>query len=450
MLKKAGKALFIFFLLLSLVIISVIAPIDDTPLNEIEIIQETLSHVKQATLETTPGDSVLIIGWASTNITPEMPINMAGYGPRGPYDSVLDSLFSRCIVIDNGSNEMVIISLDLIMFPRHIKSKVQEKLKEHGFSENEIYLSATHTHSGFGNWERSVAGELMFGSFHEENADFLLQQIVKGVLKAKADKSPAKIGFTKIDANELVMNRLAENGTKDPFLRVVHFKKEDGRKGLIVSYAGHAVNMDSDVWELSRDYPGILVDELEHHPTLDFAMFCAGMVGSHNIKIDIKKGHERIIKTGRLLSDKILSNPDSIIYNSNTSLGGIDIDIHLPPSQLRITKSIRLRDWVFSSLFGPLNANIKALSIGDILLIGMPCDYSGELSINNQLDEFAEKHGKQLFITSFNGNYIGYITEDDHYYTCDHDEVKSLNWVGPYKGAFFTELIKEVIEHTDN
>lgn len=450
MLKKAGKGLFIFFLLLSLVIISVVAPIDDTPLNEIEIVQETLSYVKHTTFETTKGDSTLQIGWATTNITPEIPINMAGYGPRGPYDSVLDSLFSRCLVIDNGSNEVAIISLDLIMFPRHIKLKIQEKLKGYGFSENEIYLSATHTHSGFGNWEKSIVGELIFGSFHEENVDFLIQQIVKSVLLAKADKSPSKIGFSKIDAHELVMNRLAENGSKDPFLRVIHVKKEDGRKAFIVSFAGHAVNMDSDVWELSRDYPGVLVDELEHNPEVDFAMFCAGMVGSHNIKIDIKKGHERIMKTGRLLSDKILMNSDSIIYNSNTSIGGIDIDIQLPPSQLRITKSIRIRDWVFSSLFGPLNANIKSLSIGDILLIGMPCDYSGELSINNQLDEFAEKHGKQLFITSFNGNYIGYITEDDHYNTCDHDEVKSLNWVGPYKGAFFTELIKEIIEKGDN
>jgi hypothetical protein len=79
----------------------------------------------------------------------------------------------------------------------------------------------------------------------------------------------------------------------------------------------------------------------------------------------------------------------------------------------------------------------------------MPCDYSGELSINNDLDGYAAKFGKELFITSFNGNYVGYITEDSHYYTCDHDEVKTMNWVGPNMGIYFTEVIKKMIDAVD-
>ena len=129
-----------------------------------------------------------------------------------------------------------------------------------------------------------------------------------------------------------------------------------------------------------------------------------------------------------------------------STLGGLDVVVDMPPSQLRITPELRIRDWPFSSLLKPLQANIKLLEIGDVLLIGMPCDYSGELSINNHLDQFASDYGKELFITSFNGNYVGYITEDGHYTTCDHDEVKTLNWVGPYKGDYFTSLIKLLIE----
>ena len=89
------------------------------------------------------------------------------------------------------------------------------------------------------------------------------------------------IGFEKIDANKLVINRLAgEKGAKDPFLRVISLKKENGQKAVIASFAGHAVNLDADIWEISRDYPGVLVDDLEKENDIDFAMFCAGMVGS--------------------------------------------------------------------------------------------------------------------------------------------------------------------------
>jgi neutral ceramidase len=112
---------------------------------------------------------------------------------------------------------------------------------------------------------------------------------------------------------------------------------------------------------------------------------------------------------------------------------------------MRITNRLHVRDWLFSTVLGPLRANIKILEIGDLLLVGMPCDYSGELSINNKLDKIATDRGKHLFITSFNGNYVGYITEDGHYASCNHDEVKSMNWVGPYKGTYFTEIIKRTI-----
>jgi hypothetical protein len=134
-----------------------------------------------------------------------------------------------------------------------------------------------------------------------------------------------------------------------------------------------------------------------------------------------------------------------VSYNSNSGLGTINIDISLPPSQLRIAGNLRVRDWLFSAFLGKLEANIKVMEIGDILMIGMPCDFSGELSVNHGLDQFAEGFGENLFITSFNGNYIGYITEDDHYYTCDHDEVRALNWVGPYKGSYFASVIKQII-----
>lgn len=435
--------------LIILFLILAIAPIDFTPLEKIHEVQETYQRFENAKLHSSTGTSAIKSGWASVNITPKTPINMAGYGPRGAYTSILDSLYSRAIVFDNGNKEVVVITIDLLLFPRIIKEAIQDSLSSDGLSPDEIFLNATHTHNGFGNWERSFVGKLIFGEFNQENVDYLIHQILKSVRKARTNKTYVRIGFDKIDANELVANRLAgEKGAKDPFLRVISFKKENGQKAVITSFSGHPVNLQSGNWEISRDYPGILVDELEKEHSIDFAMFCAGMVGSHSIDTKIPKGHERIEKVGIQLSQKIVKHLDSLDYHEFFELGSMDMEISMPSSQLRITNSLRVRDWLFSSVFGPLRANIKVLEIGNVLLMGMPCDYSGELSINNQLDQFAADRGKHLFITSFNGNYVGYITEDGHYTTCAHDEVKTMNWVGPYKGAYFTEVIKKVIGRT--
>ncbi len=449
MLKKISIGVFFLFGIILLFMVASIAPIDYSEIDQSPALKQTLNNMDNMKLETSIGNHELKAGWSRINITPQMPIDMAGYGPRGPYSSVADSLYSRAIVIDNGEKELVIISLDLLMFPRLVKEKIYNELQKTGFSKNEIYLSATHTHNGFGNWEKSIAGKLIFGDYDSKNVEFLVKKIVAGVILARNNLSKAEIGFQKIDAHDWVTNRLTgDYGIVDPFLRVIQIKKDNGQIGMVVSFSGHPVNLDADIWKLSRDYPGILVDKLEQSPTVDFAVFCAGMVASHNIKSDIPKSPERIQAIGNELSKKILSDLDSTKFSTNTTLGGSDMEIELPPSQLRITSGLRIRDWLFSAFFGPLQANIKIMEIGDILLLGMPCDFSGEISINNQLDQYSKDHGKSLFITSFNGNYIGYITADEHYASCQHDEIKSMNWVGPFKGAYFTEIIKRSIDKT--
>jgi len=444
--KFAGKAILAFISALLIIVLFAVGPIRDTPLSEYPEIQKTLKELNEIKIEKTDGSGKLSVGWSAVNITPQEPIDLAGYGPRGPYKSVLDSLYARMVVVDNGEKEVVLISVDLIMFPRLLKENLEKRLALQGFGKSEIYFTATHTHHGFGNWEQSLGGQFVFGKFNQENLDYLVKKILGGIHTAQANLSPATIGFQKIDAHELVVNRLApETGTKDPYLRVVRLLKDTGEKGMLVSFAGHATNLDADEWELSRDYPGILVEQLETSKDVDFAMFCAGLVGSHNIDIDVPKGHERIIKTGKRLAEKIENDANPVLYDSSSAIASADLQLELPPSQMRLTKHLKLRDWVFRSLFGPLKADIKMIRLGKIIFIGMPCDYSGELSVNNQLDAYAEESGKNLFITSFNGNYVGYITDDSHYYTSSHDEVRVMNWVGPNNGKYFTDILKTII-----
>lgn len=437
-------------MVLCFIAISTLKIIDDRPITDYPEVTNTYTNLEALNLVATSGQDQLQAGWAAVNITPQRAMDMAGYGPRGPYNSVLDSLYARVIFFDNGHTKAVIISLDLLMFPPILKNRIEERLGNQGFSKEQIFLTATHTHHGFGNWEKSIAGEFAFGTFNSSNLDQMWSKINSAIQIAEASKDHVKIAFQKIDAHELVRNRLApESGTEDPYLRVVHLKKKDGDHGMLISFSGHATNLNADMWELSRDYPGILIDQLENKGKVDFVMFAAGMVGSHNIDIDIPKGQKRIIETGKQLAQKILEYSEPLGYDSTSQIVGADIEIGLPESQLRLAGRIGVRDWAFRALFGPLTANIKLLQVGDVLFIGMPCDYSGELSINNQLDAYAAAREKDLFISSFNGNYVGYITEDSHYYTCDRDEVKTMNWVGPNMGDYFTQSIKKLIDATE-
>ena len=435
---------------LLLLAIAMLKPIDQRKIVEYQTVTSTLAKLDSLTIDQWSAGGVLEASWAVANIMPERAINMAGYGPRGPYNAVLDSLKARIVLFDNGGIKAVIICVDVLMFPRALKEKLEKRLPTLGFQPMQISFTATHTHHGFGNWESSPAGSFAFGTYEETLVDHMANRIIEATEAAAEKKAPITICFQKIDAGNMVANRLApESGAEDPYLRIVHLKKNNGERGMLVSFAGHATNLDADVWEVSRDYPGVLVDLLEQEPHIDFAMFAAGMVGSHNIDSGLSKGHNRIITIGKHLAALILNDSTERTYNIPSKIGSADVDIALPASQLRLTGSIALRDWVFKAAFKPLEAHIRLLQIGDILFIGMPCDYSGELAANNHLDTYAARHNKKLFITSFNGNYVGYITEDAHYYTSDHDEVRVMNWVGPGMGAYFTTAVRKIIDSTE-
>ena len=79
-------------------------------------------------------------------------------------------------------------------------------------------------------------------------------------------------------------------------------------------------------------------------------------------------------------------------------------------------------------------------------MLGMPCDFSGEIAVLDGLDDYARERGLNLLITSFNGAYIGYITADHHYDKSRHEEVMAMNWVGPGMGRYFSAVIAALID----
>ncbi len=444
MLRKAAIVVAIVIGFLLILAVFTIGPIDFRPWANQKNLAETVKKAKGASLNLSTGSSSLLAGWSKKNITPSEPLAMAGYGPRGPFVSVVDSLYCRAIVLDNNLVKVAIISIDLLLFPATVRDIVESKLRQAGFQS--IFFSATHTHSGYGNWDKTRVGQWAFGNYNEQITQQLARLVIGSVQEADEKKEVVKLAFLKSAAAELVTNRLAHsNGKTDPYIRTIVLKKNNGQMAVLTSFSGHATNLDSDVWALSNDYPGILVDRLEDDSSIDFAMFCAGMVGSHSIALDIPKSQRRIEEAGSRLATKIITSLSDTVFLSDNRLGSMELDMAMPPSQLRITSQLRLRDWVFRYLFKPLSARISVVQAGEIMFIGMPCDFSGELSVNNHLDSLAETHGRKLFITSFNGDYVGYITEDGHYTTCNHDEVRIMNWVGPNMGSYFTEITKGII-----
>jgi len=369
---------------------------------------------------------------------------MAGYAPRDSFNAVHDTLYTRILAINNGSKQVFMISMDLLLVPPIIKTEVETRLMEHG-NEDFVYFSATHTHSGLGGWEDHVGGRFIVGTYNETWVNNVVTNTLDHIEKARASMATTSVSFFDTSADEYVINRLAwDEGTKDGKIRGLKFERSDKKKAVLFTYSAHATSITSKSRSLSGDYPAEVDNELTKQGW-DFPMYMAGMVGSHSLANVEGEDYELTKNAGVILSQKI-QQAQGHAMTDTLSITTDHISIESGPSQLRVFDNWKLRDWVFRLLFGPLKAEITYLKLGDVLFLGTSCDFSGELAVNNKLDSLASTANENLIITSFNGYYTGYITEDRHYDPFKQKaEVRAMNWVGPYHGEYYSEMVKKLL-----
>ncbi|MCY7357218.1 MAG: hypothetical protein LH609_07050, partial [Rudanella sp.] len=211
----------------------------------------------------------------------------------------------------------------------------------------------------------------------------------------------------------------------------------------LTSFAAHSTIINSNIMDwLSRDWPGVLVDDLEKQPDT-FALYMAGAVGSMGPTETGPTEDAQLHFIGDSLANKIRVALVGKPSKTDSTLALLTLPVTLRNAHVRVSDGWRLRPWVFLKLYGDYPSEIKALRIGQTVLLGMPADFSGELAIN--LTRETARMGLNGMITSFNGGYIGYITPDAYYHETRY-ETRDMNWFGPQNGAYFDELSQKLIQ----
>ncbi|PVH25254.1 neutral/alkaline non-lysosomal ceramidase N-terminal domain-containing protein [Sphingobacterium corticibacter] len=443
MMKKALKIFLITAVSVFLILFALVERIDRTPMNETAHFKTWKTFISQK--EFVERDGATKVGWAKVNITPSTSTPMAGYGNRWGkhYEAVHDSLYVRVIAVQNPSTTIYFLSADMLIIPPNITNRLEALLQKNNISLSNVHLSATHTHHGQGGWGLKLAGRLFAGAYDEDTEIRLANQFHDAIVQSTAQLEPAQIYFDEIEDTDNIRNRLpVEGGLIDPWIRNLIFKRADSTQAELVTYGAHPTVLNRKFLQLSRDYPGMLLDSIENEKG-HFGLFMAGAVGSMGAlsegdsDIAWAKGmahglysnmQDREQDGYRLLTDQLVSD-----Y----------IEVPMPEQSARISLSYALRPWVFRTFFGAYPTYIKITKIGDVLMLGMPADFSGE--IMTELDRYAQERGLHLMITSFNGGYIGYITPDKWYDT-DLYETTTMSWNGFHSGGYFTQVAKDIID----
>jgi hypothetical protein len=440
--RRIAVFLMVFAAFVAVILAILVAPIDREPERD-EMFRAMVDRIDALRLPTGKPEG-FSVGYARVDLTPINHTATAGYGKRlgKPYTTVLDSIFVRAMVINNGVARVAIVSTDLLIVPPTVTAVLESRLDSIGFSLSNTYLSAVHTHNSIGNWGEGLT-TLLYGVYSDTVVQFIADKIALSVRLASQNLLPASIKEGALPMEHVVHNRLIKGGPADSLLRVVSFTRSDSSRLVMLSSTAHATCLSSRDLRLSPDYPGKLVSRLEREGYA-FAMFLAGAVGSHTGSAP-EKGELCTDWIADAMSDGLLKSSDLLETMTDTTLFMARVELRLSAPQVKVSRNWRLRPWAFEFLVGDYPEYLTSLRIGNLIMLGTPCDFSGEF--NPHFDALAADLGKKVMITSFNGGYIGYVTPDA-YYDIDHYETQLMNWYGPGNGGYMVRCMERLLSVT--
>ncbi|GAB3563978.1 hypothetical protein GCM10027578_08660 [Spirosoma luteolum] len=448
------KAVRIFFnVLLGLVVFILLflavslAPVDDTPYQQMPYYHQTKARLSALPAPPAPKTG-LRAGWAKVNITPPYTTPTGGYGARRGkhWHVVSDSVYARAVVLDNGSTRVAVVGLDLLITPPTLVEALKKRLPEVGLRWENVYMGAIHSHNSLGGWAPGLVGQLIAGGYNEDIVTRITEGVLTAIRQAQASQAPAQLGYAEVEAGDMIYNRIRNSGPTGPLdsrLRLLRLRKQTGQSALICSFSGHATLFEDSMSDyLSRDYPGSLVDRLERKDA-DFAVFLAGAVGSTGPEAKGETDFAEIRNYAGTLATRIERVLPTVQTHTDSTLAMLTLPLGLREPHPRIIGNWRVRPWLFYAIYGDFPSDLKALRIGNTVLLGTPCDFSGELAV--ELMPRATRDGVRLMVTSFEGGYIGYVTPD-RYYDRQSYETRDMNWFGPYNGDYFKEMMGGLLD----
>jgi hypothetical protein len=274
----------------------------------------------------------LRLGSAAVKITPPLGIPLAGYySPRGS-DGVLEDLYAKVAVLDDGQTQAALVACDLITVPRHTvleaRKLIEQKTKLPG---SHVMISATHTHTGPVLTRESARDKLDGGGtdLASKYTAELPSKIAQGVVEARQRLVPVRTSYARAHEDRLAFTRRfwMKDGTVgwnpgknnpniirpvspiDPEIGVVYFETKDAKP--VLTYVNYAMHADTTgglkCWP---DFPGVLARRLAEYKGAEmltiFANGACGNLNHINVQWSNRQhGPEEAIRLGTILAGDV-------------------------------------------------------------------------------------------------------------------------------------------------
>ena len=243
-------------------------------------------------------------------------------------------LFSRAFVIEDLSNgkNAAIVCADMAFCSQSVQQAVIKKLENqfgNRYTEKNVLISGTHTHSGPGGYSHYLIYNLSMLGFNKQNFNSIVDGIFQSIVRAHDNKAKGTILIATGDVEDCGKIRSAPAYSNNPpteisqypipeykEMTLIKFVKENGdAMGSLNWFAVHATNMGQKNRLISGDNKGYAEELFEKDKGVisAFANSCSGDI-SPNMKYGLPDGEhdfERTTEFGNKQYEKAVKLFDS-------------------------------------------------------------------------------------------------------------------------------------------
>jgi hypothetical protein len=288
-------------------------------------------------------DGRLIIGAVEIDITPPIGVPMAGYAARkGNSAGIHDPLMAQALYLQNGSDEIMILTCDLIGIDLNITSKIRDDIsKETGIPHGNIMIACSHTHSGP---QGFTPDEPIHMGLKDEGLVEITQRKLLGAARwAISQQQIANLSFSTLPVTGVGKNRNnPEEGPQDTQLSVLRFDDIDGDPiAVLFNYGCHPTVMGHDNLQITADLPGAARRALKKQfPSCTF-IFTNGASGDISTRFTRRaQNFSEVERLGIILAGGVLQGIQKAEPLEVNQIGTECVNVELPIRELPSTEEI--------------------------------------------------------------------------------------------------------------
>lgn len=365
---------------------------------------------------------MLKCGASEVDITPSLGSNIPGYFTVRESTGVIDRLYAKALVAENGESAVAFVVLDAILVPNDAVGAIRERVARFtGIPGERVMISATHTHTG-----PSVAS-MTYYSRDDRYIAWMAEKAADAVILAYRSRKEARIGFGSGYEADIAFHRryFMKDGTLrtnpgvgnpdidrpagpiDPQVGVIRIDDAEGRPlAVVTNYAVHTDVVGGT--EYCADFPGeissVLKKALGEQVVSLFMMGASGNINHLDAiggrKEDYVKPSKHYIKMGRILAGEVLKVREKIRTSAEAAIDERKAFVTLTYRQPTAEQIAEAREALeklpeghvernFAKELleaarlgeGSVQAEIQAIAVGEAAVVGLPAEIFVEFGL---------------------------------------------------------------------